>query len=498
MGVRILIGDVFDRLAGLDDESVHCCVFSPPYWGLRDYGVAGQIGMEPTLGEHLDVMVRLMREVRRVLRPDGTVWLNYGDCYATQPNGRSATDTKAEGNDDRTFRDKPFSTVGPIYVPDHEGGDRRGHSDCKQNRNEGSNKTGRIVAGGVLKPKDLCLVPQRLAIALQEDGWWVRSEIIWHKPNPMPESVSDRPVSAHEKLYLLTKSDKYFYDAEAVREPAAQSTVERFCQDIDAQVGSARANGGVREERPMKAVGNGTTRHIRNVWTFATSPFRVEMCTSCGEIFLDETLGCIRTEDYVDANGKDRIRRVCPCGAHDAWLSHFATFPPALVEPCVKAGTSEQGVCPECGAPYARMVEKSHKNDSTADGRPAKGNHKAGNEDSTKTFASGERTRLHTRTIGWQPTCTCDAGPPVPALVLDPFGGAGTTGLVAQELGRDAVLIELNEDYAAIAHKRLHAAMPLFADVVREWGTPSGPVKTYSAVLKTCVREANSKKRAAG
>ena len=143
MSVTILIGDVRDRLRALPADSVDCVVTSPPYWGLRDYGVDGQIGLEPTLGEHLAVMVDVFEEVRRVLKPTGTLWLNYGDCYATSPNGRSAADTKAAGTDDRTFRDKPFSTI-----------------------------------QGVLKAKDLCMVPNRLAIALQEAGWWVRSEII--------------------------------------------------------------------------------------------------------------------------------------------------------------------------------------------------------------------------------------------------------------------------------------------------------------------------------
>jgi DNA modification methylase len=154
--VTILNGDCREVLLTLPDNHFDCVVTSPPYWGLRDYGVDGQIGLERTLVEHLSVMRDVFNEVRRVLKPSGTCWINYGDCYATTPNGRSAADTKAAGNDDRTFRDKPLSTV-----------------------------------QGVLKPKDLCMVSNRLAITLQEAGWWVRSEIIWHKPNPMPESVSD-------------------------------------------------------------------------------------------------------------------------------------------------------------------------------------------------------------------------------------------------------------------------------------------------------------------
>lgn len=391
MSVRILIGDVFDRLSELADESIHCVVTSPPYWGLRDYGVSGQIGLEPSLGEHLDVMVRVFREVRRVLRKDGTCWMNYGDCYAAAPNGRSAAATKAAGGDDRNYRDKPISTVGPIYVEDAEKGDRRGGV-CKQSRNEGSNHTGRVVSGGLLKPKDLCMIPNRLAIALQEDGWWVRSEIVWAKPNPMPESVIDRPATSHEKVFLLTKSARYFYDAAAVLEqektgtrrdgfrgenqgPSAyvnQPTVAsnfKKVEKADKQSGHGRRHAGFNKRWAAKRR-DSTSRHaghiqhanldaaprvegrnLRNVWAIATRPF-VE--------------------------------------------SHFATFPPDLVDPCIKAGCPERGV------------------------------------------------------------------------VLDPFGGAGTVGLVADRLRRDCILIELNPEYAEIARCRLSDDAGMFGQISLE------------------------------
>lgn len=338
MSVEIRIGDCRNLLTAMPDESVNCVVTSPPYWGLRDYGVDGQIGMEPTLAEHLQVMVEVFREVWRVLRKDGTCWVNYGDCYATSPNGRSAADTKAAGNDDRTFRDKPFSTI-----------------------------------QGTMKPKDLCMIANRLAIALQDDGWWVRSEIVWLKPNPMPESVTDRPACQHEKVWMLTKSAKYHYDANAVRRPLTDASVDRLAQNVEAQAGSTRQPG--KTNGPMKAVAGkkdkqrGHSRrhagfndrwdamshdeqtqsaHLRNVWTIATAAFSE---------------------------------------------AHFATFPPALVEPCLKAGC------------------------------------------------------------------------PVGGVVLDPFGGAGTVGLVADRLQRNAILFELNPEYADIAERRIRADGGMFLDL---------------------------------
>jgi DNA modification methylase len=339
--VRVLMGDCRAMLRTLPADSVQCCVTSPPYWGLRDYGVDGQLGLEPSLGEHIETMVDVMREVRRVLRPDGTLWLNYGDCYATQPNGRSAADTKAAGNDDRTFRDKPFPTVGAIFD--------------SSRRNVVDNKhpnappiPGRIRPGGYLKPKDLCMVPNRIAIALQEDGWWVRSEIIWGKVNPMPDSSGRyRPGTAHEKIWLLSKSAKSFYDPNAVRMGAAESQIGRLRDDVIGgkswRERGQHSNGGRFIDPPENRLLRNYEPAELAVWPMATEP--------------------------------------CP----DA---HFATFPTELARRCILAGS-----------------------------RPGD-------------------------------------------MILDPFGGSGTVGLVAHHLGRSATLIELNPEYAELARNRING--PLF------------------------------------
>lgn len=360
MSTRILNGDVRQMLKTLPDESVHCVVTSPPYWGLRDYGVDGQIGLEQSLGQHLEALVETFREVRRVLRNDGTLWLNYGDAYASTPNGRSAADTKAVGNDDRTFRDKPISTIGPVLQQRPGDADRHGKSG-----NKGASQTihgARVVAGGYLKPKDRMLLPARVAIALQDDGWWLRDEIIWHKPNPMPSSVKDRTTPAHEMIYMLSKAPRYYYDQDAVLEDCSPNTHARISQDLEKQIGSARANGGVRPDRPMKAVIRGGKvaqpgSGVRNNESSSSSV-------------------CLR----VPKRNPRSVWTVPPKGFKEA---HFATFPPALIEPCILAGC------------------------------------------------------------------------PVGGTVLDPFFGAGTTGLVCQQQGRDCIGIELNPEYVALAKRRL-------------------------------------------
>jgi DNA modification methylase len=316
--VRVLDGDCREVLASLPAESVQTCVTSPPYFGLRDYGVAGQIGLEATPDAFVTELVAVFREVRRVLRDDGTLWLNLGDSYNSAPvgsfNGGGFKDSSARSGG------RDLSGV------------------------ETSGRMSKLAASG-LPAKNLLGIPWRVAFALQADGWYLRSDIIWHKPNPMPESVTDRPTKAHEYLFLLAKSPTYFYDSDAIAEPSQKWGDE-------GPRPRTKADGLAFERAKRDRVGNQcqvtATRNRRTVWTVATQPYS---------------------------------------GAH------FATFPPALIEPCIMAGS-----------------------------------------------ARGD-------------------------TVLDPFGGAGTTGLVADRLGRDAILCELNPTYAEMARRRITDDAPLFGDV---------------------------------
>jgi DNA modification methylase len=299
--LQILLGDCREQMRTLADGSVQTCVTSPPYFGLRDYGHAGQLGLETTPDDFVAAMVEVFREVHRVLADDGTLWLNLGDTYASAwvCNRRNVVGSGSMENGKR------------------------------------ENRPNRLVNG--LKEKDLIGIPWRVAFALQADGWYLRQDIIWHKPNPMPESVTDRCTKAHEYIFMFSKKPKYYFDSEAIKEPVAASSVARLAQPTLAQqAGNARVPG--KTNGNMKAVGNGETRNRRSVWTVTTKPFK---------------------------------------GAH------FATFPPELIEPCVLAGS--------------RLGD----------------------------------------------------------TVLDPFGGSGTTAGVAIKHGRNAVLCELNPEYAALVPNRI-------------------------------------------
>ena len=265
---RLYVGECREVLARLPERSIQCVVTSPPYYGLRTYagvadslwadGWSGVLGNEPSVAQYVGHMVEVFRAVRPVLRDDGTVWLNLGDSYSNEGKWGGKSGEKN-------------------YTSAAGGIDRR-------KRSSG------------MKPKDRCIIPARVAIALCDDGWFLRSEIVWAKPNGMPSSVQDRPGDAHEMIYLLTKKPKYFYDSVAVRTPARPSSVARLSQDIAGQAGSSRAHGG---------------SNLRSVWTIATHPFKE---------------------------------------------AHFATFPPQIPQTAIKAGTSERGCCAECGSPWKRTT----------------------------------------------------------------------------------------------------------------------------------------------
>lgn len=276
----IYVGDCLDSLKSMPENSVQTCITSPPYWGLRDYGVAGQIGQEPTPDAYVAKMVGVFREVRRVLHDSGTVWLNIGDSYYNYRPG-----------------------AGQKVTPQTMKGGGDGSSDFDECARRGLKQDG-------LKEKDLCLIPWRLAIALQADGWWVRSVICWSKKSCMPEGVTDRPTNSWEPIFLLAKSAKYFYDAEAVKEraetePHAMGNKVKTDGHCRKDIGTDSVN---------RIIGNGT-RNQRNVWHLGPEPYR---------------------------------------GAH------FATFPTEIPRRAVLAGTSAHGCCPKCFAPWTRVIEKGN------------------------------------------------------------------------------------------------------------------------------------------
>jgi DNA modification methylase len=324
MSVRILVGDCREQLKTLLDESVHCCVTSPPYFGLRDYGVAGQIGLEPSPDEYVAELVNVFREVRRVLRSDGTLWLNLGDSYA---------------ND----------------------GKWGGHTGGKHVKALHCSPIGRNKKYTGLKPKDLIGIPWLVAFALRDDGWYLRRDIIWHKLNPMPESVEDRCSTAHEYLFHFTKSASYFYDADAIAEVASYGSH-----------GGSAANPGDK----ARATGN-------HSGSLGLTPRQRKSVPRGG--FNGKTNAIKGREAFraiVDYRNKRSVWSLASDPYPDA---HFATFPPSLIEPCILAG--------------------------------------------------------------------CPAG----GIVLDPFGGSGTTALVADREGRDGLLIEIKPEYAVMAGARIDA-----------------------------------------
>lgn len=455
--IRLMIGDVRARLAELPAESVQCVVTSPPYWNLRAYGTEpqvwggdaehehafehqrthvvtsinaqgtttltggrkgldtlhletlrlvvagicpcgawrGELGQEPTPALFVSHLVDVFRAVRRVLRKDGTLWLNVGDSYAGSGKGPSnslQTDASQIGPSAR-------AKIGSV--------------------NGESGHTSGVTPPPGPRAKDLLLIPARVALALQADGWWVRSDIAWCKTSAMPESVTDRPTNAWEHVFLLSRSARYFYDAGAVRQPAIHEG--RVVRATGAQSKNGQGPDASNDRRTAVGFTNhDTTVHganLRNYWLLGPEPLKE---------------------------------------------AHYAAFPTEIPRRAILAGTSERGCCPECGAPWRRVTAVAHIQ-KARNVAPAKyGAEDDGERGGTWTAAFAKQTRKEVTTTGWEPTCP-HGGKPVPCTVLDPFAGSGTSLLVADRLSRDAIGIDLNPTYANdIAAQRIAGEAPLF------------------------------------
>lgn len=435
----------------LEDESVDCVVTSPPYWGLRDYGTASwvdgdeqcdhievmnfsekskkqasnvgsyskqyddvcklcgarreddQIGLEKTPEEFVETMVNVFREVRRVLKSTGTVWLNLGDSYIGGGRG---------------FEWVESGTIQGNHI---DAGVKYGKP------------TGKVEG---LKSKDLAGIPWRVALALQSDGWYLRSDIIWSKPNPMPESVKDRPTKAHEYIFLLTKKSKYYYDADAIREPHTSDKVPNNNSFNNSHEPADITDGPEDEEHEGKykdtdygGSGSGFNGH--------SGSYKAD-----GQP-LNHPLG----------KNKRSVWEVNTQGYSEA---HFATFPEKLIEPCILAGSSEKGVCSKCGNPWEKVEVVVNRPDREP--RLNMLNVIPGRDTPTK-LNSKDMTSVEKEVTGWKPTCDCNADVQ-PAVVMDPFVGSGTTVAVAQKHKRSGIGIELNPDYIKLASRRIEKAQP--------------------------------------
>jgi site-specific DNA-methyltransferase (adenine-specific) len=440
MTVRILVGDSRDRLREISDESVHAVVTSPPYWGLRCYGVDGQLGLERTPQEYVEKQLEVFREVRRVLRSDGSLWLNIADSYVD--DGGSGAQGATGQRADRRHTQRSLGKKRVTRPGLNGAGATQAHA-------LRADEAGRWGEG--LKPKDLAGIPERLVLALQADGWWWRGRVAWVKPNPMPGSQKDRCTSSWEYVYHLTKSEDSYFDWFAIAE---ETTGTAHPRGRGVNPKSSADAPGSRQNPSFSAAVRGVEdiRFPRDVWT-------------------------IHTDGFAGA--------------------HFATFPRELARRAIAAATSEIGVCGACGAPWTRLMQRAgvelpllnetiEREKAPRGRRPSGWSHGTGRRhderagrykgkhSTTAPQASGRKILQSVADaraaggdhdnpfggwehVGWRRTCTCPHTPPQPATVLDPYGGAGTTGLVAQQLGRDAVLVEISPKYAAMAQRRMPA-----------------------------------------
>lgn len=462
MDYSLLLGDCKETLKTLPAGSVQCVVTSPPFFQLRDYNTGeweggddecdhliprgslntgfnerfgkpsgerkqegmkeeqfqdrclkcgafrtdAQIGLEDSPQGYVDSMVEVFREVWRVLRDDGVVWLNLGDCYAGGAGGRSDSGRSIWGAGTHT------------------------------NKHDGKRIPRKL--SGDLKVKDLIGIPWMVAFALRDEGWYLRQSIVWAKPNCMPESVKDRCTRSHEMIFMFSKQSQYYYDHHAIKEPIGDSMkrsiekgpriTEGYKHDSDTRMGKSSGNHAFSRRDSLDRIAAG--RNKRDVWTVPPSP-------------------------YPDA--------------------HFAVYPPDLIEPCILAGTSAKGCCADCGAPWERQVSRqatpqdsrlvqvggmeiSHPN-------PKRGGQRVTSSGTVPSYQAAEK-----ETMGWVPSCGCLIGPTKPCVVLDPFGGSGTTAGVALKHGRNAILCELNAEYAELIPSRIQAISQIATlNDEREW-----------------------------
>lgn len=400
--VRLIQGSAH-HLPSIDDGSVQCIVTSPPYFALRSYAGEQQVewpaveyapmfglppitipamkaalGLEPTIEAYVGHLMLCLREWRRVLRADGTLWVNLGDSFST---GSGRSNNNGTSTSSLQGRGTHLASMNKMQLPSVDVG---------------------------LPPKNLMMIPARFALAAQAEGWYVRSDIIWSRPNAMPESVTSRPTKSHEYIYLLSKSPAYFYDNDAIKE---QATTPPKARD---KAGEAYGREALSPLSPVGSgdrVWGGVTRNKRTVWTIATRPSPV---------------------------------------------SHYAMFPEEIPETCILAGTSERGCCPQCGAPWERIVERQAMVIARSERAGQMG--EFGRTQSSGTMVEPARSE----TVGWQPTCKCDAGEPVPCVVLDAFAGSGTTLRVAIRLGRRAIGVDISQEYLEqLAPERLKVQMEL-------------------------------------
>ena len=442
--IKTIQGNCLDKIKELDDDSIDCVVSSPPYYGLRDYGVEGQFGLEPTIQEYIANTVKVFEAFKPKLKETATIWWNVGDSYSS--GQRKTTKSQTLRNDEN---------YGFIRPPVQDG----------------------------IKEKDLLMIPNRVAIALQDAGWYIRSEIIWHKPNPMPESVKDRPTSCHEKIWLITKNKKYYYDADAIKEPV---------------------------KHPSKDL----KKNKRNVWTITTKPYKEahfatfppeliepcikagcpnQVCSVCGKPYERQTKieKNLTLEDVkkikeniattnktkkpyavIDKEFRNQVIEYRNLPKHDTlrkYLKDSRINSTITIDAIEKHfGTQSPHHWFEKGGSYPSkddwiVLKKLLSLDDTYD--------QAMTEVFYKSGLKGENNYIEN---GFTKQCDCQTNETKIGVVLDPFAGVGTTGLVADRLGKNAILIELNAEYVELIKKRIYGDNPLFNDLEQDEHTKVG------------------------